>query len=68
MASRGYKKYMKQNRTNEYSLWKLFLVSFYINKCTIILPGKHTSFCMISTHFSGINNVNGNYSILTGFI
>lgn len=29
MASRGYKKYMKQNSTKEYPLWKLFVISFF---------------------------------------
>ena len=29
MASRGYKKYMKQNTVKDYSLWKLFAISFF---------------------------------------
>ena len=29
MASRGYKKYMKQNAPKELSLWKLFAISFF---------------------------------------
>ena len=29
MASRGYKKYMKKNSQKDYSLWKLFAISFF---------------------------------------
>lgn len=29
MAARTYKKYMKQNATKDYTLWKLFVISFF---------------------------------------